>query len=88
MTDFSSNLQHLGQALRNMRNQRGLSQAEVALRAGLPRLKVIHVEAGRPTLSAGAYARVAAALGAELQAQPAQRPTLEEIGRLLGDVDG
>lgn len=88
MTDVTSNFQHLGQALRNMRHQRGLSQAEVALRAGLLRFKVIHVEAGRPTLSAGAYARVVAALGAELRSQPAQRPTLETIGRLLGEVDG
>ena len=87
MTDFTSNLQRFGQALRDMRNQHGLSQAEVADRAGLPRLKVIHVEAGRPTVSVGAYARVAAALGARLQVQPAQRPTREEIGRLLGDLD-
>jgi transcriptional regulator with XRE-family HTH domain len=88
MPDFASNLITLGQALRTMRQQRGLSQAEVAQRAGLPRLKVIHVEAGRPTVAAAAYARVAAALGAQLQALPAQRPTLEEIGQLLGDLDG
>lgn len=85
MSDFESNAIRLGQSLRLMRQQRGLRLVDVAERAGVPRLKVIHVEAGRPGVSMAAYARVAAALGGQLQVMPAQRPTLDEIGALLSD---
>ena len=87
MSDFESNLKAMGAKLKFMRQSRGLRQVDVAERAGLARLQVIHVEAGRPTVAAGAYARVAAALGAQFLLVPAQRPTLEEIGTLLGDAD-
>ncbi len=87
MGDFESNLKALGTKLKAMRQARGLRQVDVAERAGMLRLQVIHVEAGRPGVAAGAYARVAAALGAQFQLVPAQRPTLEEIGALLSDAD-
>lgn len=86
MGDSSVDLQVLGQSLKAMRQQRGLRLVDVASMAGIPRLKVIHVEAGRPTVAASAYARVAAALGGQLQVLPARRPTLDEIGALL-DLD-
>jgi len=85
MPDIDSNLLKLGRALRQMRENRGLTQTEVARRAGIPRLKVIHVETGRTGVSAKAYVRVAAALGGELQVKPVTRPTLDEIGALLAD---
>lgn len=88
MSDFESDVQALGRSLREMRLQRGLRLVDVADMAGVPRLKVIHVEAGRPGVAVSSYARIAAALGGQLQVVPAQRPTLEEIGRLLGDLDG
>lgn len=88
MSDFESNLMALGQSLKAMRQQRGLRLVDVATMAGLPRLKVIHVEAGRPGVAASSYARVAAALGGQLQVTPARRPTLEEISALLDDGHG
>lgn len=88
MTDPDTAIQSLGQALRAMRLQRGLRLVDVAELAGVPRLRVIHVEAGKPGVGIGAYARVAAALGGQLDIAPAQRPTLDEIGALLGGSDG
>lgn len=76
-------LQRLGAQLRQLRRQRGLTQAALAAQAGLPRLKVVQMEAGRGSVSAGAYARLLGTLGAELTAAPARRPTLDEIGQLL-----
>jgi transcriptional regulator with XRE-family HTH domain len=81
--DYLSSLSQLGTQLAQMRKARGLTQSEVAFRAGIPRLKVIHVEAGRPTVAVEAYARVAAALGAGIQAVPARRPTIDEIAEIL-----
>src|SRR3546814_10433467 len=62
--------------LRNARKRRGLTQAQVAVLAAVPRLKVIQVERGDASVSVGAYAQVAAALGLEFAATPARRPTL------------
>jgi transcriptional regulator with XRE-family HTH domain len=85
MADPETGMLHLAQALKAMRLQRGHSQTELALLAGVPRLKVVHIEAGRPTVSIGAYARVAAAMGAELGVVLQQRPTMDEIRALIGD---
>ena len=87
MSDPISTLATLGQSLKEMREQRGLRQQDVAERAGLGRLMVIHVEAGKPTVSIGSYARVAAAMGAQLQLGIATRPTLDEIGAILAAED-
>jgi len=73
--------------LRAMRKRRGLTQAELALRAGLPRAKIIQIEKGEAGVSMGAYATVATALGAELSLAPLQRPTLEETRELFADDD-
>ena len=87
MGDFSVNLVAPGHALQEMRKQRGLRLVDVTHIAGIPRLKVIHIEAGPPGVAASSYARVAAALGAQLQVAASQRPTLDEIGALLKDID-
>ncbi len=71
----------LGTALRQARSERGLSQAALAEQAGIPRLKVIQVEAGDERVASRYYARIAAALGQRLSLQPARRPTLEELQR-------
>lgn len=76
-------LTQLGTQLRSQRLERGLTQADLALRAGLPRLKVVQIEAGRATVSAGAYARVAQALGFDLASVPKRRPTLDDMGEFL-----
>jgi len=71
-------LHRLGSSLRDMRDRRSLTQAEVARLADVPRLKVIQVERGDVGVSIKAYAAIAKALGAELTLRPAARPTLEE----------
>ncbi|GLQ52379.1 hypothetical protein GCM10010872_38280 [Dyella flava] len=55
-----------------------MTQAKVAQLANVPRLKVIQVERGDPSVSMKAYAAIAKALGAELTLTPSRRPTLEE----------
>lgn len=88
MADFETGLHHLAQSLKSMRLQRGYSQADIATMAGVPRLKVVQIEAARGTVSVAAYAKVAAALGGQMEVVPQQRPTLEEIRKVLGDEDG
>ncbi len=76
-------LNKLGADLRAARVGRGLTQAQLAKRAGLPRLKVIQVERGDASVSIGAYADIATALGHGLTLSVARRPTLDEVGALL-----
>jgi transcriptional regulator with XRE-family HTH domain len=75
-------LSRLGDQMRAARANRGFTQKELADLAGLPRLKVIQVEAGRATVSIEAYAKVAGALGMELTLTPSRRPTLDELKSL------
>jgi transcriptional regulator with XRE-family HTH domain len=81
--DAETILLRLGQQCRTARTNRGLTQVELADMAGLPRLKVIHIEAGKPTVSVSAFARVASALGVEFSLVPSRRPTLEELPEFL-----
>ena len=81
--DENFRLQSVGQCLRELRQNRGLTQLALAQRAGVSRLKMIAIEAGRDSVAAGSYARVAAALGADLQALPVLRPTLDELGHIF-----
>jgi transcriptional regulator with XRE-family HTH domain len=67
------------------RRNRGLTQADLARSARLPRLKVIQVERGDASVSIGAYANIAAALDMEFAPVPARRPTLDEVKDLLDD---
>jgi len=78
-------LMRFGQSLRAARQRRGLTQAQLAQLAGVPRLKVIQIERGQASVGIGAYAAVAAAMNLEFTPIPARRPTLEEVGVLLGD---
>lgn len=78
-------LHRLGGSLRDARKQRGLTQAQLAALASVPRLKVIQVERGDASVSIGAYAEVAAALGLEFTPVPARRPTLDEVRELLAN---
>lgn len=47
--------------------------------AGVPRLAVIKVESGLPSVAMGTYHKITQALGSELVLQPRSRPTLEEL---------
>ena len=78
-------LHRFGKTLRDARKLRGLTQAQLAALAGVPRLKVIQAEQGDASVSIGAYANVALALGMDFSLVPARRPTLDEIGALLAD---
>ena len=81
--DAATLLTRFGAALRRLRQQRGLTQAALAVRASVPRLKVIQVERGDSSVSIGAYAQIASALGAEFTLLPARRPTLDEVRELM-----
>ena len=83
--DVKTLLTRFGTALRDARTRRGLTQAQVAERAAVPRLKVIQIERGQASVAIGAYAVVAAALGLEFTPVPSRRPTLEEVAGLLAD---
>lgn len=80
-------LTRLGQAIRSMRQHRGLTQQEVASRVGVPRRKVIEVEQGSPRVAVETYARVIDAVGGELSVAPARRPTLEDLKDIFPDED-
>lgn len=83
--DVATLLHRLGRSLRNARKRRGLTQAQLAALATVPRLKVIQIERGDASVSIGAYAEVAAALGLEFTPVPARRPTLDEVTELLAN---
>lgn len=83
--DTKTLLTRFGKSLRQARKGRGLTQAQLAAVARVPRLKVIQVERGEASVSVGAYADVAAALGLEFVPVPARRPTLDEVTELLAD---
>lgn len=76
-------LQKLGRRIRELRGHRGLTQSGLAQQASVTRLTVIAIEAGRESVAIGSYARVAAALGAELTTSALTRPTLEELGGIF-----
>lgn len=77
--DYSLVTQRLGQQLRQRRLNRGLTQAALASLACLTRQKAIAIEKGDLSVGMMAYARVLAALDAELNVVPAVMPTLDEI---------
>jgi transcriptional regulator with XRE-family HTH domain len=80
-------LTRLGRSLKEMRQRRSLTQAQLAELARVPRLKVIQVERGDEGVSIRTYAAVAHALGAELALQPSRRPTLEEAREFFADAE-
>ena len=77
--DYSLITQRLGDQLRQRRCNRGLTQAALAALAGITRQKVIALEKGDLSVGMMAYARVLAALDAELTVVSAAMPTLDEI---------
>lgn len=84
MKDIS--LLRIGRSLRELRQRRGLTQQQVADLARLPREKIVRLEQGRGTTAIEAYVAAAHAMGAELTLVPTQRPTLEEVSKVLGDA--
>ena len=67
-------LQELGSRLRRLRIERGLTQRDLALRAGLSGRFVVQVEAGRGNIALTRLASLARALDAPLEALVADLP--------------
>jgi HTH-type transcriptional regulator / antitoxin HipB len=57
---------NLGQLLRDARQQLGLTQAKLALAAGVGVRFVVDLEAGKPTVRLASVMQVVSALGGEL----------------------
>lgn len=83
--DTSIITQRLGGQVREMRLNRGYTQARMAKLAGITRQKLIKIEQGSPSVSMNAYARVIAALGSEVKLIPVTMPTLEELEDLFNE---
>ncbi|MEG3190932.1 helix-turn-helix domain-containing protein [Lysobacter sp. D1-1-M9] len=62
----------LGNALRTARQAEGLTQAQLAQRAGIARQKLIQLEQGKPGVAMAAYTAALDALGLQLALQPTQ----------------
>lgn len=72
-------VERLGQQLREMRQQRGLTAMQLAERAGITRQKLAEIEKGKPTVSMFFYAKVIAVMSSEMKVVPARKPTFEEL---------
>lgn len=73
--------------MRATRLRAGLSQAELARRAGIPRSVLNAYERGHRDPGAEAMSRVLGAAGFELRALPAvHRPDPQRAARILGEV--
>lgn len=81
--DYSLVTQRLAEQIRQRRLNRGLTQSALAALAGITRQRVIAIEKGDLSVGMMAYARVLAALDAELKVVSAAMPTLDEIQRLF-----
>lgn len=77
----------LGAAIKGARQRRGLTQAELAARAGVSRQWVISVERGKSTAEVGAVLRTFAALGlvADLVDAPPMRSAIDLDSLVGGD---
>lgn len=78
-------LTRVGRSLKDLRTHRGLTQQQAAEMARLSREKVVRLEQGRGTIAMKAYVALAHALGAEVTLAPVQRPTMEEVVKVLED---
>ncbi|MCF7535269.1 helix-turn-helix domain-containing protein [Pseudomonas petrae] len=72
-------LERLGSQIEDMRKSRGLTQVQLAYQSGMTRQKLAEVEKGSPTVAVNFYAKVLAALNAEIKVVSARRPTFEEL---------
>lgn len=83
--ETSYSLTRLGADLRDRRLARGMTQAQLAMRARLSRSVVIRAEQGDPTIAIGNIAKLLGATGAQLQAETTRLPTLEEVPAIFPD---
>ena len=67
----------LGRHVREQRRSAGLTQQELAERAGVSRRWLSGLEAGKPSAEIGLVLRVIAALGMYADVRPAPRPDID-----------
>lgn len=72
-------ISRLAHQIRQLRINRGLTQAELGRLARITRQKVIAIEQGNSSVSMVFYAQALAALDCQLEVVPAAIPTLDEI---------
>jgi transcriptional regulator with XRE-family HTH domain len=77
-------LTQFAEFLRAERARRSLSQSALAIRAGIPLRSYQRLEAGDPGARLSSFLRACAALGFEIEATSARRPTLDELDSVYG----
>ncbi len=84
---MNANKKVAGELIRRVRQESGLSQAELARRAGMPRSVLSAYEHGHRQPAVAALARIAAAAGLEVAVGPARaRLDLARAGKILVQV--
>ena len=83
-----ADLQRLGARLRERRKALGVSAVACAEAAGVSRVTLHRIEAGTPSVTIGAYANVAAALGLHLVVPILEAPTSEPATVQVGEYPG
>jgi len=74
----------IAEFLHSQRTRQGLSQSEFAARAGVPIRSYQRLESGDPGARLSSFLRACAALGFEINATSARRPTLDELAPIYG----
>lgn len=77
-------LTDIAKLLRTERTRQRLSQAELAARAGVAFRSYQRLEAADPGARLATLLRACSALGLELSASSAHRPTLDELAGIYG----
>jgi len=70
--------------LHSERTRQGLSQSELAARAGVPLRSYQRLESGDPGARLSSFLRACAALGLVINPTSARRPTLDELAPIYG----
>lgn len=81
-------VRELAAVIRQLRREKGWSQATLAREAGVGREWIIHLEKARPTVELGLVMGTLKALGVRLRIDPHTSQTDPEIdlNRILGDT--
>ena len=67
------------------RKNRGLTQLELARRAGVSREMLVRIEKADTRVGIAGYLRIATALGYEISLTPSRIPTLDELSEAFKD---
>lgn len=88
MPNQQADLSRLGARLRDRRKALGITAVGCAEAAGVSRVTLHRIEAGHPSVTIGAYANVAAALGLHLVVPVLEAPSAEPTTVTVGDYPG